>query len=263
MISAKNTGCPSRGSVTCIGLVRVTIPNERLEILVETTGNSNVLQRITINGIPDSTNGDRNIYQSDSVDIERAGGCPVINLKTYGIRLTFGRYYRVRVTTSTTNIGQLCGLLGTYNNNATDDLQTPDGNVVSTINEFGNSWLLPDPTTPGCEGTGGPSKRNAEDIEGCSTDPDVIAEAQQKCAFLMQQPFTPCNNVVDPSEYITVCEFQYRCVNETERQEFLCGDFSSYAAECADAGLTISSWRLPSNCCKFIIFNYIVAIATY
>lgn len=212
---------------------------------------------MSINGIVQPNTGDNNIYQSNTVDISRSGGNPYVFLKTIGLRISWnGRYYLVKVTTSTLNIGQLCGLFGTYNNDRNDDLQKPDGTIVTNIIEFGDSWLIPDATTPGCEGTSlakrdaQKAKRNAANIEGCTSEPAVVSEAQQQCAFMRQEPFTPCNSVVDPSTFIANCEFDYCCVDEAEREEFLCGAFSTYAGVCAEAGLTISSWRLFSGCSK-------------
>jgi len=75
-----------------------------------------------------------------------------------------------KITVSFALRGNLCGLCGTYNGNKGDDLQTPDGIVVTSVDVFGDSWLIPDPTTPGCNGQL-VERRNAPGMTNCSFDP--------------------------------------------------------------------------------------------
>ena len=249
VISARNSNC-GRG-VSCVNLVRVRIPGENFEIVMA-RGRGNLF----INGtrFPGSRLNDPTaiLYQSNTVDVFRIGGLPHVFLKTYGLRIFWDSQFRVEVTTSTLNVGQICGLCGAYNNDSSDDFQQPDGTLASSEDEFGDSWLVPDPSTTGCSG-GNIKKRNLPSrVVQCPCDPNITAEAQTRCNFLRQQPFTPCNSVVDPSVFIANCEFDYCCCNETEREDCYCDALSSYASACADAGVSRSIWRSHDLCRKFI-----------
>jgi len=245
IISASNIGHDS-SPVSCVGLVRIRILSENLEIVLErgTFGN------ITINGIAQANLGDGLVYDSESVSVVRTGGYPNVLLKTQGIRLFYDGVYRVEITISSTLQGLVCGLCGTYNDNTTDDLQTPAGVVVTTVDVFGDSWLVPDNTTVGCGEE--QNKRNAPSIPECSTDPNITAEAQTRCSVLLQDPFNACHDVVNVTQFIANCEFDYCCCDGTQREDCYCDALSSYASVCADAGAQPSNWR-NTYCCKFIL----------
>ena len=249
IISAGNIG--HEGSpVSCVGLVRIRIPSENHEIVLERGSFGN----ITVNGAIQANLCDGVVYESDSVDVVRTGGYPNVFLKTRGVRLFYDGVYRVEITISTTLQGQVCGLCGTYNDNTTDDPQTPAGVVVTSVDEFGDSWLVPDPTTVGCEG-GGMRKRNAPSVTECSNDVNIVSDAQTRCSVLLQDPFTSCHDVVNVTQFIANCEFDYCCCTETEREDCYCDALSSYASVCADAGAQPSNWR-SMHCCKLIMFTF-------
>ncbi|XP_065894203.1 uncharacterized protein [Dysidea avara] len=251
IISAGNIG--HEGSpVSCVGFVRIRIPSESLEILLERGD----FGTISINGNP---LGNDEVYVTDSVDVVRIGGYPNVFLKTRGVRLFFDGIYRAQVTVAKFLEGQLCGLCGTYNGTIIDDLQMPDGTFVplpeysesvtidGAINDFGDSWLVPDSTNPECNG-GRFSKRNAPGVAICSTDDAIVSEGQTRCSVLEQDPFTACHGVVNVTQYVANCEFDYCCCNETEREDCYCDALSSYASACADAGVAISNWRTADIC---------------
>jgi len=232
--------------VSCVGLVRISIPFEGLEILLE-RGN---LGTITINGTVQPNTGDKTIYLSDAVEVVRSGGYPNVYLFSNGegvLRLFWDGVYRVEITVSSSVRGTLCGLCGTYNDNKDDDLQTPDGVVVTSVDEFGESWIVPNPT---CNGQ--VTKRNAPNVTNCSTDPSIIQEGQTMCDTLRQAPFTNCSEVINPTQFIDNCEFDYCCCGEADREDCYCDALSSYASACADAGVSLSSWRTPILCRKFV-----------
>jgi len=114
-----------------VGLVRNTILSKNLEIVSERGTFQN------IDTVQDNL-GDGVVYGSNSVDVVRTGGYPNVFLKTQGVQLFYDEVYRVEVTISTTLQGLVCGLCGTYNDN-------------TSVDEFGDSWLVPDLITVGCE----------------------------------------------------------------------------------------------------------------
>ncbi|XP_077862547.1 BMP-binding endothelial regulator protein-like, partial [Saccoglossus kowalevskii] len=78
-----------------------------------------------------------------TVDIK--DGHPTVTLYKVGLSLTWLK------ETSAVDIsftgsemrGNVCGLLGNNNGNPDDDLMTPNGNIVSDVYEFGESWTVP------------------------------------------------------------------------------------------------------------------------
>ena len=245
MISADNTG-QCGNSVTCVGLVRIRIAEDDLEVVLR----QDDFGKITINDVLEVNTGDRVVYESETVEVIRTGGYPNVFLKRYGVRLFWDGVYRVSITVSKNLLGQLCGLCGTYNDDASDDFQTAEGVVVTVIDEFGDSWLVPDPDTPGCADSRVRKRSAPESFTNCSTDVDIISEGQARCSILQQAPFSECNDVVNVTQYIINCEFDYCCCNETEREDCYCDALSSYASICAGAGILISNWRSPTVCGK-------------
>ena len=232
--------------MSSVELLRIRIPSENFDIILEkgTFGN------ITVNGTTQANLGDGVVYESDSVDVVRTGGYPYVFLKTQGVRLFYDGIYRVEITVSTTLQGQVCGLCGTYNGNTTDDFQTPDGDVVTSVDEFGDSWVIRDPKVF-CE-IYDKKKRNTPTIAWCYPGPNIPAEAQARCSALLQDPFTACHGVVNVSQFIDNCEFDYCCCFEAEREDCYCDALSSYASACADVGAQPSNWR-NMYCSKFIL----------
>ena len=249
VISAGNIA--DRGSpISVAGFVRVRIPAENLTIIL---GQGNIGEvPVTINNMPPhlcTTRGE-DIYSSNSVSVFCRGGYPYVCL-TRGVRVAFDGIYRIRITVSTSLQRILCGLCGDYNGNHTDDLRKPDGTVIpvtgygstrvvigGVINDFGDSWLIPDPSNQECSSSGG----------NCSSDPIIVSEGQTKCSVLLQDPFTACHNVVNVTQTIANCEFDYFCCNDTQREDCYCDALSSYASACADAGVAISNWRSATLC---------------
>ena len=56
-----------------------------------------------------------------------------------------------------------------------------------------------------------------------------------------QDPFTACHDVVNVTQYVANCQFDYCCCNETQCEDCYCDELSSYASVCADAGVAIST----------------------
>ena len=225
-IRTRNFGHNSR--VSCVG-----------EVTIIASGVTIVMTRghpppVTINGQQQTTNA-VTLYNSNGVKVTRNSGVYVF-LNTIGIRVAWNGVYRIDVTVSTSLQNELCGLCGTYNGNRNDDFQRRDGVVTQSTVDFGNSGLIPN----SCQAVG---KRNAPEVANCSTDPAVIQEGQSRCAVLMGDVFSSCNNIVNATQFIENCEFDYCCCSDTDREDCYCDNLAAYAAACADAGVPLSTWR--------------------
>ena len=235
LITASNTAINSYVSAT--SSVRVTIPNDELEILLSRGGGGT----ITINGILQANKGDRMIHNSSNVEVIRTGGHPYVLLKIGPpIRISFDGSARVDVTVSTDWKGKLCGLCGNYNDNSDDDFMLPDGSFTTSANDFGNSWLYAE-TSSTCGGKDTPPS--------CPTSVMIAAEA--RCSELSNRVFNVCNSVVDPRPFIDGCLLDYCLCHEEDREDCYCDSLSTYAAACASNGVIISNWR-NYFCRKFI-----------
>jgi len=232
-ISAKNDGHNSR--VSCVSRVKVSIPSQNLTIVLG-RGNGGT---ITINGVLQPHDAGGEIFTGDGVLVERIGGHPNVFLTRHGIRVFWNGVYGVDIYVASRLQEKLCGLLGNYNGNSADDLMMPDGTMANSVDDFGNSWLIPS-SIPGCTGIG---KRDAQGIPTCSSDPTIVAEGQTRCNVTRQGPFSACNSIVDPTSFIENCEFDYCCCTDDEREDCYCDNLATYAAACAKAGIPPSNWR--------------------
>ena len=243
-VSAKNDG--HNDHVSCVSSVTISVPGDNIKIVLG-RGNGGT---VTINGVAKPNIGDEVIFNQNGVEVVRTGGHPVVFLNRSGLRLSWNGWYQVIIKVSSRLQNQLCGLCGTYNGTTADDFTKPDGTLTTSLNEFGNSWLVPSANTPGC-GSVAVGKRSAPVIPGCSTDPSIVAQGRSRCNELKQGPFKPCNDVVDPKTFIENCEFDYCCCSDEEREDCYCDALSTYAAACASKGVPPSNWR-RSFCCKQI-----------
>ena len=229
--SIKTRNIVHNSRVSCVGEVTVEVPGVTI---IMARGNP---IPVTINGQM-ASNTDIVIYESvaTGVEVKRVGTSIHLFLNTIGIRLSWNGVYGVTVTASTRLLNELCGLCGTYNGNRNDDLQRRGGALTTSVTAFGDSWLVPG----SCTGVG---KRDAQGTPGCSTDPVVIQEGQNRCSVLREGVFSTCNNVVDPTQFIENCEFDYCCCSEADREDCYCDNLAAYAAACAEAGVVLSTWR--------------------
>ena len=212
--------------VSCTSAVRVLVPHENLDILLERGGSVIINDQLQLN------NGDSVILQSNDTMVTRVGGRPYVFLTRSGIEVFFDGRYRVTVKASSVWNGMLCGLCGNYNADPSDDFQSPNGTLITSPNDFGYEWS----TSRGRDGCG-----LLEVPMQCSTS--TMAEAESRCAMLRQGSFAACNNVLNPASFISDCVYDYCLCNEEDREECFCESLSSYAGACASNGIVIPDWR--------------------
>ena len=235
IITATNTLWPFNLTVSVTSAVRVFIPSKGSEIYL---GDG----IITINGIMQPNSGDGVVHRSNGLEILRIGGSTYALLTvTFPVAVQWDGSWQVRVTVSSSWQGQLCGLCGNYNNDASDDFMLPDGSVTTSANDFGDSWLYAQ-TSATCGVPPSPPP--------CPTS--VMTAAQSRCNELMNEVFSVCNSVVDPETFIDGCILDYCLCSDERREDCYCNCLSSYAAACASSGIIISNWR-NFLCRKFFV----------
>ncbi|KAM9352917.1 IgGFc-binding protein-like [Symphorus nematophorus] len=135
-----------------------------------------------------------------------------------------------------------CGLCGIYNDNPTDDLQLPNGTVISDPDIFGPSWKLSDiesSCSDTCDST----------CELCrSPVPEYTSDLQ--CGLLTHPrgPFSSCHSLVCPCKYYALC-MENLCVAEGRRCA-LCDSLVAYEAACKETGAMVDLWMNTTGCAQ-------------
>ena len=211
--------------VSCTDTVRIVVPNENLNILLGRGGGGTV----TINDIIQPNIGDGVILSSGQISVVRVGGYPHVILSNSGVRVSWDGLYRAEITVSTSWRGRLCGLCGNYNGDPNDDFQTPDGSIESSSNAFGFSWVLGNGTQDTCSGT----------ILSDPCPPNLMSEAQTRCAELNGVHFNACHNFLNPTSFIDSCIYDYCYSNQADREHFYYNSLATYASACATNGVIL------------------------
>ncbi|XP_054436763.1 IgGFc-binding protein isoform X2 [Pteronotus mesoamericanus] len=137
--------------------------------------------------------------------------------------------------------GQVYGLCGNYNGNATDDFLTPYGEQAPSIEEFASSWRLDDGDylcDDGCQ----------SNCPSCTPGQAQHYEGDRLCGMLTKPngPFAACHDALDPRPFLENCVYDL-CVANGDRSS-LCRGLSAYAQACLELGISIEDWRSPSSC---------------
>ena len=226
-ITATNTA--HNDIVSSVHKVTISIPPINLKIVLGRGDGGSV----TINNVVQPNVGDGIIMQSDEVDVIQAGGHIHVFLIALDVKVFWNGINRVQVTAATVWEDKLCGLCGHYNNDASDDFMTPNGQLVSTEEEFSTSWVFNNDTStcgllsslpPRCVGR-------------------ARSAARTRCNVLRTSLFSSCNPLLDPTPFIRDCEFDYCNCNNKDRRECYCESLAAYAAACTTVGAIISNWR--------------------
>jgi len=231
VVSASNRAHNSY--VSCTDLVRVVVPDSNLEIILRRAG------AVMINNRMHSNADDGILLQTDNVEIVKIGRQVHVILITLGVRVSWDGLYRVDVTVSTSWRGRLCGLCGNYNDNPNDDFMTPASILTPSPSLFSQSWAINNEVGSVCEDLPSPGPCPA----------DVMADAQTRCAALRETYFSSCNDMVDPTDFIESCVYDYCHCNEVDREECYCNSLAAYARACSTNGIILQSWR-TNFCCK-------------
>ena len=237
IIVGANTPLKKNPKVAQLRSVRIIVPGN---VEIQLTKHKATGGNIFINGVMQPNNGDGQVYKSNGVQVSRTGGkLYVLLLTTVPVGILWDGNRRVDITVSDRWKGLLCGMCGNYNGDRDDDFKLRDGSPTTSINTFGNSWEYAK-SPPDCGIPPPPPPCKA----------DVMQEAQTQCNVLKTGVFVACNGVVDPTDTIDSCIFDYCHSAPEEREEYFCGAISSYLTQCAEEGVVIINWRTSTICRK-------------
>ena len=194
---------------------------------------------VTINNVLQPNVGDGIIMQSNEVDVIRAGGHVHVFLIAVDVKVFWNGISRVQVTASTVWKDKLCGLCGHYNNDPSDDFMAPNSQLVSTTEQFSNSWVL---------------NNNISTCGLLSSPPRCVGRTRSaaltRCSVLRTSIFSSCNSLINPIPFMRDCAFDYCNCKSINRRECYCNILAAYAAACTAVGVTISNWK-DLYCRKF------------
>ncbi|XP_073426567.1 IgGFc-binding protein-like [Dendrobates tinctorius] len=136
--------------------------------------------------------------------------------------------------------GKMCGMCGNYNQDPTDDFQTPEKTLALNVVAFGASWMVEDNTVcwNDCRGP----------CLSCPSSSAAKYSSIDYCGLISKDdgPFSYCHSVVDPKMYLENCVFDV-CVNGGFKK-ILCDAVQAYAETCQRAGVAIKDWRQVVGC---------------
>lgn len=100
---------------------------------------------------------------------------------------------------------------------------------------------------------------NATLVPPVTCTPSQQQAAEEQCQILTESngPFAPCRSVVPPHLYFESCVYDQCATGGSFEQ--LCNDLASYAAACAQAGVTLGDWTAHTICGKFQLVSVVSA----
>ncbi|XP_036130509.1 IgGFc-binding protein [Molossus molossus] len=176
----------------------------------------------------------------DHLRVYQSGMQAIVELD-FGLVVTYDWDNQLTLTLPERFRGQVYGLCGNYNGNATDDFLTPDGEQAPNVVEFAESWKLDDGDylcDNGCQ----------DNCPSCTPGQAKHYEGDHLCGMLTNPngPFAACHNNLDPKPFLKECVYDL-CVLNGDRSS-LCRGLSAYAQACQERGISIKDWRSPANC---------------
>ncbi|CAL9695336.1 unnamed protein product [Knipowitschia caucasica] len=142
---------------------------------------------------------------------------------------------RLRVKLGPRWQGRTCGLCGNYNGNQGDDFMSEAGLVEGGAQAFAQSWRI----NADCEAI------HRQEADPCAANPKRVRFAEEACAIILSEVFSPCHFLVNPAPFQRFCRYDVCACSDGE--ECLCSALAAYASACSNRGVLLS-WRSPSLC---------------
>ncbi|XP_070536988.1 von Willebrand factor-like [Ptychodera flava] len=131
-----------------------------------------------------------------------------------------------------------CGLCGRYNEDPNDDLSDINGNLISEISTFANSYKREQLNDDCSDGT----KESY-----CNIHEEIKDYAVAVCEDLNDGVFASCHSVLDHRPFFEAC-LEDVCNCNVTIGGCECFSMAAYARECVRYGVTDLEWRTPERC---------------
>ncbi|XP_063003641.1 SCO-spondin-like [Elgaria multicarinata webbii] len=221
-IAAENEACGSRGAVSCLRAVTVTV--QKVSARLSLTG------EVSVNGLDVALP-----FASADLTVRRASSSFLL-LQAFGAHVLWGlEFPAVYITLQPSFANKVRGLCGTYNWNQQDEFSTPEGDVESAVAAFADKFRL----SHDCPSFG------TFTFDPCSTYAQRRQFAETACAILHSPSFQPCHDLVEHEPFYQLC--LYDVCGCSAGKECLCSAVAAYARQCAQEGAEVS-WRNQTFC---------------
>ncbi|XP_069586533.1 SCO-spondin-like [Ranitomeya imitator] len=221
-ISIENEDCGSRGSVSCLRAITITVhkTSVRLRASVDPTVGGHMVT------LP---------FLSPDVSIRRVSSSLLL-LQTFGAHVIWNMEFpSVYINLQPTFAHKVRGLCGTYNWNQNDDFTTPEGDIESSPPDFANKFKV----SADCPDVG------LRSFDPCGIYTQRREFAEGVCALISGPVFQPCHHIVDWGPFLQLCLYDVCTCSFAEN--CLCSPVSAYARQCAQEGVPVS-WRNETLC---------------
>eukprot|EP00095_Tigriopus_kingsejongensis_P005171 maker-scaffold237_size242172-snap-gene-1.26 protein:Tk05171 transcript:maker-scaffold237_size242172-snap-gene-1.26-mRNA-1 annotation:"Hemocytin" len=191
--------------------------------------------------------------------VAKIGGNLMFRSKIYPLRLVLTKGARIEVEVTAKLLGRLEGLCGFFNDDVSDDKQSPSGELIDSSEKFGTSWQVPGSET--CR------KEAAQD----SCPEEFRSHALRACQMIPRlPPFNKCGSVMDLDQYTAKCfESACQCMKEVRAgrspddpiRACRCRTMADLVGKCLekDRSIPVEGWReqhfCPAKCPKGQLFR--------
>ncbi|XP_069804822.1 IgGFc-binding protein-like [Dendropsophus ebraccatus] len=176
------------------------------------------------------------------LNISRSGLTAIMDT-LIGVRVTYDWNSHVTIAAPSSYYNGFSGLCGNFNQDPSDDQQSPNGTLINSTIEWAASWTVynRDPFCfHSCPGQ----------CPTCEESKKRLYGGDANCGILFKKdgPFRECISRVSPNEFFDACLFDV-CMNNGARN-ILCQTLETYAITCQNQGIRIYDWRTPTSCPK-------------
>ncbi|XP_059181102.1 alpha-tectorin-like [Centropristis striata] len=171
---------------------------------------------------------------SNRIQIYHSSIHSIILRTSFGVTLQTVWPHFVRVTAPSIYSGSLGGLCGNYNGLPHDDFRTPNGILVNSSQDFGDSWR--------------DGSLAAHCVESVNNNSTTNYNSSEYCGILSSPngPFAQCWAMEDPREHVDACV--YIISASTDPASALCEVLRDYALICQQKGVRLGDWRNATDC---------------
>ncbi|XP_037611027.1 alpha-tectorin-like [Sebastes umbrosus] len=171
---------------------------------------------------------------SSRIQIYHSSIHSIILRTSFGVTVQTVWPHFVRVTAPGIYNGSLGGLCGNYNGHPHDDFRTPNGVLVNSSLDFGDSWR--------------DGSLAAHCVESVNNNSTTNYNSSEYCGILGSPygPFAQCLAMVNPQQHVDVCVEILKASRDPASA--LCEVLRDYALMCQQKGVALGHWRNATGC---------------
>ncbi|XP_061919145.1 IgGFc-binding protein isoform X2 [Entelurus aequoreus] len=178
-------------------------------------------------------------FSQNNVTVQQKNKLMTFKTANY-VEIITDLHYHIEVNLPNNYSQTACGLCGNYNGDPSDDLQLPNGTVVSNPDVFGSGWKLSDSESSCSDTCDSTCQRCLSPVSEYASD--------LYCGLVNQPsgPFSLCHPQIFPQKYYSLC-MKNLCAADGQKQA-LCDALDLYEAACKVAGVSVDPWSNSTGC---------------